>query len=210
MEDYLQKTIAAYSISARDYESRVAGLRHIKEGEFFMENISNGGKILDAGCGDGRDCQVFSERGFKVTGIDLTPEFLEIARSKVPLGSFLNMDMRNLNFPENNFDGVWSCASIVHMDHSGVSKFLAETRRVLRNNGILYIAAKEGGYPSSPSPKTFFFYEKEEIANLINKSGLTSIYVTGGNKIEVGGKIHSEVRASRKKIIFSPLTLKRP
>ncbi|VVB79623.1 Ubiquinone biosynthesis O-methyltransferase [uncultured archaeon] len=195
MEDHLIRTIYEYSNTAKQYEARVAGLHHVTEGLEFMRRIPAGGRILDAGCGDGRDCRIFSGRGFRVTGIDLTPEFLEMAQAKVPTGDFYFMDMRDLFFEQNYFDGVWSCASIVHMDALGVQKFLEETRRVLKPNGVLYLAAKESNQQTSQGPKTFFFYDEKSISNMIRNSGLKPLQVTGGNKLMVGGKEHSEVRA---------------
>lgn len=195
MEDHLVRTISEYSHTARDYESRVADLHHMPEGLEFMGRIPQAGRILDAGCGDGRDCKVFADRGFKVTGIDLTPEFLELASQKVPTGNFYYMDMRNLSFEDNYFDGVWSCASVVHMDRQGVAQFLNEARRVLKPNGVLYLAAKEGPQPVVYGAKTFFFYDAKDIASLVSDSGLRPIQITGGNKLIVGGKLHSEVRA---------------
>jgi ubiquinone/menaquinone biosynthesis C-methylase UbiE len=198
MEDYLRETIRYYSSSAREYEIKVAGLHHKIEGEFFMKEIPINGRILDAGCGDGRDCKIFSERGFEVTGIDLTPEFLEIARKKVPNGNFLNMDLRSLVFRDNYFNGIWSCASIVHINRDGVYQFLTEAKRVLKDKGILYLAAKEGNLGQN-SRKSFFFYNKEDIEKLIRDTGFDVIYVTGGNEIKVGEKIHLEVRAFARK-----------
>jgi ubiquinone/menaquinone biosynthesis C-methylase UbiE len=203
MEDYLEKTIQEYSRTAKDYEERVRDLHHKHEGEFFMASLPNAGigRILDAGCGDGRDCRVFANRGFQITGIDLTSEFLSIAQSKVPTGYFYKMDMRRLSFPDNYFDGVWSCASIVHMDKTGIGQFLSETKRVLKKSGVLYIAAKEGAQPISHGPKTYFFYNREDIEDLIRKSGLSLISAIGGVKLMVGGKEHSEVRAFAEKRI---------
>lgn len=199
MEDHLKNTINAYSSSAKEYEARVAGLHHVTEGEFFMQRIPKGGKILDVGCADGRDCKVFSERGFKVTGIDLCPEFLEIAQAKVPTGTFLNRDMRHLDFKDNCFDGVWSCASIVHMNRSGVIKFLGEAYRVLKDEGVIYLAAKEGPQSTPSSAKTYFFYDKKTIKEFIAGSGLKLTYLSGANKIQVGNDVHSEVRAFARK-----------
>lgn len=195
MEDHLLRTISEYSETAREYESRVANLHHRIEGLLFSDLIPQGGKILDAGCGDGRDCKIFSDRGFKVTGIDLTPEFLLMASHKVPAANFYPMDMRQLSFEDNYFDGVWSCASIVHMDGSGVAQFLKEAKRVLKPNGVLYLAAKEGPKPVVYGPKTFFFYNERDISSFISDSGLRPLKITSENKLIVDGKLHSEVRA---------------
>ncbi|MBI2598308.1 MAG: class I SAM-dependent methyltransferase, partial [Candidatus Diapherotrites archaeon] len=64
-------------------------------------------KILDIGCGPGRDAKYFSEQGLDVTGIDLTSNFVKMASKNVPNATFKHMDMRSLDFPEDTFDGIW-------------------------------------------------------------------------------------------------------
>ncbi|MEW6231808.1 MAG: methyltransferase domain-containing protein, partial [Chloroflexota bacterium] len=109
------KTIKTYEETAEDYYKTHFDINEVKNiADFFIQNLK-GQKILDIGCGPGRDAKYFSEHGLKVTGADLTSNFVKMASQNVPNAKFVQMDMRNLGFPENTFDGIWACASFLHV-----------------------------------------------------------------------------------------------
>ena len=108
----------------------------------FLRYVKKSGHILDAGCGTGRFVKYFEERGYKVTGIDTSSSMLEIAISENPNAEFFKMDMRELNFPPSQFDGIWNTASILHLDEKGVIATFAESRRVLKQGGSLFVATR--------------------------------------------------------------------
>lgn len=84
MDDYVLKTIHVYDVIARDYAKKRTDYAPEPEREKFIERIFPKGKILDAGCGPGRDSAFFEERGLQVVGIDLSEKLLEIAKQKAP------------------------------------------------------------------------------------------------------------------------------
>src|SRR4051794_253905 len=69
-------------------------------------------RILDAGCGPGRDSKWFHERGFQTVGVDLSTGMLAEARRRAPGVDFRQSDLRSLAFPDGYFDGIWCCASL--------------------------------------------------------------------------------------------------
>lgn len=82
--------------------------------------------------------------------------------------------MRNLDFPENTFDGIWVCASFLHIPKKDAKNTLVGFRRVLKSNELLYISVKQGleekfvekeGYRGRT--KFFAFYTEEEFKNLL-------------------------------------------
>jgi ubiquinone/menaquinone biosynthesis C-methylase UbiE len=70
--------------------------------------IVPGQRVLDLGCGPGDMSAELTARGARVTGIDADAELLAGARQQCPTGIFENRDLKNLQLPENSFDGVWS------------------------------------------------------------------------------------------------------
>ena len=103
-----------------------------------------GNKILDVGCGAGRDAKYFIQHGYDVTGVDLCPELLKIAREKAPKARFEEADLSDLAFPSKEFDGIWSCASFLHIPKYDANLAIQGFLRVLKPQGILYISTKEG------------------------------------------------------------------
>ena len=102
-----------------------------------------GKKILDAGCGPGRDLLYFKEEGLDVTGIDISKGMLRECRRRTNIMG-LEMDMRKMTFPENIFDGIWCMASFSDIPKEDSSKVIDEFYRILKRGGAIYLAVKEG------------------------------------------------------------------
>ena len=144
MEDYLEATIQTYNCTAPNYVFTTHDRQPQREFNDFCQCIVSGGLVLDAGCGGGRDCQAFVERGFKVIGIDLSEKMLEIAQASVKSGAFKQADLRKIPLDDDSVDGIWCCASLLHLKHSEVPRALAEFKRILRTNAVCCILVKEG------------------------------------------------------------------
>jgi ubiquinone/menaquinone biosynthesis C-methylase UbiE len=114
------------------------------ETDIFLKLIGPRGKILDAGCGPGNISRYFIIRDYEVVGIDLSSGLIKIAKERVRKGKFLVMDMRNIKFPTETFNGVYSAYSLEHVSNHDVPKVLSEYHRVLKKNGILFLAVKAG------------------------------------------------------------------
>lgn len=69
-------------------------------------------RVLDAGCGYGRCLTWFPH--FNYTGVDFSPDFIEIAKRNYPSGRFLQADLKGLPFPDHSFD-ITFCISIKQM-----------------------------------------------------------------------------------------------
>ena len=109
----------------------------------FLQSLS-GKRILDAGCGIGEDCKYVEQKGFEAIGIDLSQGMLEIAREKYPKGRFQIMDMTNITYPEDTFDGIISNCSLFHIPTELLPQTLESFKRVLKPNGKLLLILQEG------------------------------------------------------------------
>ncbi len=108
----------------------------------FVELVGSG-RILDAGCGPGRDCEFFMENGFEAVGIDVAEGMIEYARGNRK-GEFHVMDMRSLDFEDSSFNGLWCSASIFFIPKEEIKGVLAEFSRVMKENGVIYLNFKVG------------------------------------------------------------------
>ena len=81
---------------------------HIKGIKKFISILPNRAKILDFGCGTGKDVSIFAKLGMEVVGVDASMEMLRQARRRHPGVNLMVMDGRNLQFPDKFFYGVWS------------------------------------------------------------------------------------------------------
>lgn len=108
----------------------------------FAEKTGQG-KVLDAGCGPGRDTEYLTEKGLDVTGIDLAEGMIEHAKDNKK-GLFKKMDIRDLEFEDNNFEGIW-CNTVMHFfPPEQMPEILDELKRVLKDEGVFYISFKIG------------------------------------------------------------------
>jgi SAM-dependent methyltransferase len=98
--------------------------------ESFVDGLS-GPAVLDAGCGPGRDTEYFHANGLDPIGVDIARGMIDYARANRP-GQYLEMDIRELGFDTDQFDGVWCPASIFFVSPDEMETALTEFSRVLR------------------------------------------------------------------------------
>lgn len=110
----------------------------------FLAHLRRGALVLDAGCGLGKETKLLLQNGLKVVSIDISKGMLKEARKLMPNGDFRHMDMTRLSFKDETFDAVWCFSSIHHLRKPEAAKAMRELTRVLKPNGIISIAAKEG------------------------------------------------------------------
>ncbi|WP_436911723.1 class I SAM-dependent methyltransferase [Halosimplex marinum] len=102
-------------------------------------------RVLDVGCGPGWESAAFAEAGFDAVPFDLTRSFLDRARERVPDATPVRGDMRALPFVDGGFDGLWACASLLHVPEREVPATLAEFERVLADGGVALVSLKAAG-----------------------------------------------------------------
>lgn len=150
--DYTDITIDTYNRIYEDYAShnKTAGKNIKILRRIFTKLLSHtqDPHILDLGCANGRDVEYFLKQGYKVTGIDLCQPFLDLAKKNNPSATFINMDMRELKFPENHFDGIWALASLLHIAKKDLPDTVKDLYRILKPNGIILAAVMEGEHDS--------------------------------------------------------------
>jgi len=108
----------------------------------FLPLVTAGGHILDGGCGSARDAKAFKDQGFKVTAIDASEELVKIAsqylEQKVELKTFQHINDINL------YDGIWCCASLLHVPFDELPDVFTKLSTALKTNGVLYVSFKYG------------------------------------------------------------------
>ena len=149
-------------------------------GDDFFDALS-GPRVLDVGCGPGVDTATFSDAGVDVVGFDRTPSFVDAARENVPDARFVRGDMRQLPFRDGAFDGVWACASFLHVPRRDAPATLREFGRVLDDDGVVSLSVKRGeesGYDADG--RYFEKYLPGEVRSLFDDAGFQSTRIEEG------------------------------
>lgn len=138
---------ATYERMAVDYTRRIDDYAAADEAERFTRLAAPsphvGPRILDAGCGPGRDAALLRLAGAEVVGLDLAQAMLHQARRLDNAGHLCQGDLRRLPFPSGAFDAVWCFAALGHLPPPAIPHALNEFRRVLES-GWLYIVIRQG------------------------------------------------------------------
>ena len=185
MNDHKSQTIQTYNKIAPKYSDSHFTHFWVEEFEKFKDYIT-GQKVLDIGCGAGRDAVVFVNNGFDYTGIDASEGMLKVAQERVPDGKFKQMDFYHLEFPDNTFDCFWAAASFLHVPKSDARILIKEAKRVIKPEGVGFIAIKkktdkDEGIISEDKyggiARYFSFYDVDEFKQILETCDLDVLEV---------------------------------
>ena len=98
-----------------------------------LSGLPPGSRVVDLGCGSGVFTNVLHQRGYRCSGLDLSPNLIAIARAKFSGIDFVEGDIERLPFPDGSFDGVLLSGVLHHLPDP--SRCAAEVFRILRPRG---------------------------------------------------------------------------
>jgi SAM-dependent methyltransferase len=112
----------------------------------FLKLVPNCGHVLDMGCGSGEPVAAYmSEEGFRITGVDSSPEMVAMFRANLPNQDALVEDMRNLHL-DQVFDGLLAWDSFFHLDHDDQRSMFGIFREHARPNApLMFTSGPEFG-----------------------------------------------------------------
>lgn len=134
----------------------------------FLLHLAPGSRILDAGCGAGRDSLAFARRGHAVVAIDSSIEMVRATRefAGVPAEHVSFLEFR----PDRQFDGIWACASLLHLSWSRLVANVRHLTTLLRNGGVLYMSFKLGDGEGRREGRFFRDLNEDLLAALVNET----------------------------------------
>lgn len=156
-----------YSKNAGEYFERTVKLDMQDNYERFTKLLPEGGSILDLGCGSGRDSGYFVSCGYDVTAMDASEEMCNLA--SVHIGQdVLQLSFADMDFNEV-FDGVWACASLLHVPSFEIDNIMRKTIKSLKSNGILFMSFRYGDYEGERDGRYFTDYNSRKLKELVSR-----------------------------------------
>lgn len=132
-----------YDRNAEAYRASADLCDPAAEREIFLKDLAPGSRILDAGCGTGRDLELFRAAGHRVTGLDPSAEMRRITRARLGLCVPLRGEtLQAFKDPEGSWDGIWAMASLLHVPMALQAEALSRLYHSLSPGGQLYACWK--------------------------------------------------------------------
>lgn len=139
----------------------------------FLALLNSRARILDAGCGSGRDSKYFLLRGYKITAFDASREMVK--RASEFIGQpVLKLEFDQVDFNEE-FDAIWASASLLHVPKQQIDEVMEKLSRSLVIGGIFYLSFKYGDGEQIRNSRHFSNYNEKTFTDLINNHPTLSI-----------------------------------
>ena len=161
----MQNTINYYNENAKAFIEGTVSVEFTRVQDAFLQLLPSKGKILDFGCGSGRDTKYFLEHGYKVDAIDGSIELCKFARE------YTGIDVKHMLFQElaevEKYDGIWACASILHVKRAELPDILQKICKATKKNGIIYVSFKYGNFEGERNGRYFTDMTEETMEDLL-------------------------------------------
>ncbi len=148
----------------------------------LSDRLHEGSAVLDLGCGAGEPVAKTLAKRHRVTGVDLSPEMVRLARSNVPAAEFRCEDIMSASFAPGSFDAVVAFYSVFHLPRKEHSKLFGKVHRWLRPAGYLLCTlayTSEEGYLEDFHGTTMYWsnYSLEEYTEMLAGIGLEVLLI---------------------------------
>jgi SAM-dependent methyltransferase len=160
-------SIEYYDKNAVEYFERTVDINMQSWWDLFTEQLPEGASILDLGCGSGRDSAYFISCGYDVTAMDASEEMCDLASIHI------GQDVLHLSFAEMDFnqvfDGIWACASLLHVSSDEIDTILAKVINSLKINGILFLSFHYGEFEGVRDGRYYTDYRTKTLKELLGR-----------------------------------------
>ena len=139
----------------------------------FLNLLPDFGKILDLGCGSGRDALAFKNMGYQIEAMDYSAELVKQASDltgiEVRLQSFYDLN------EIDTYDGIWACASLLHCERHRLVDVLQRMIQSLKANGVIYMSFKYGDQDREKDGREFTDLNEQQAGELLDHFNQVSL-----------------------------------
>lgn len=173
-------TLDYYNKNSEEYFNSTLNVDMTNTYKEFLKLVPEGGKILDLGCGSGRDSMNFMKLGYEVIAVDGAKKLAK--RASVLLGKEVIVSTFEELELKEKFHGIWACASLLHIKREDLKTVLNNLYNNLDDNGVFYMSFKYGEKEYVDDKNRYFnCFTDESIISFINentKYNILGLYIT--------------------------------
>lgn len=168
------KNVEYYNENADSFFQGSIGANMSYTLEKFSSFLPKGAKVMDAGCGSGRDSKAFLDKGFTVVSFDASDEMCKRA-SEYTRQKVLNMRFEDISFADE-FDGIWACASLLHVPADELPGIMKKMYAALKDGGHMYASFKYGDGEKIRGIRKFSDYNEKSVVPLFEEAGFEILH----------------------------------
>ena len=170
----MNQTIEYYNQNAEAYFLNTVDVDFDRLRRKFVSYLPEHARIIDIGCGSGRDVKAFCDMGYDAVGLDASEEMARVARKQLGV-NVITGDMADW-IAEEPYDGIWCCAALLHLHEEEAERFLSNLKANLKPGGVVFISVKEGietGYDDKG--RYMRNYTEEDLRERLRISGISIV-----------------------------------
>ena len=175
----VNRTLNYYNQNADAFIEGTVSVNFKEVQDKFLQMLS-GKKILDFGCGSGRDTMYFLKSGFDVTATDGSEELCKYASeyTGIQVKQMLFQDLDDVDY----YDGIWACSSILHLSKNELRIVMNKMSRALKSGGIIYTSFKYGNFEGERNGRFFTDFTIDEFTDFVKdvkEMAIEEYWITG-------------------------------
>ena len=169
MQKHTDQTLSYYEQNAKAFYDNTVDVNFKSVQQLFTDLLPQGAKILDFGCGSGRDTVYFLSQGYDVDAIDGSAELCCLASEAagIPVRQMYFQDLDAVD----EYDGIWACASILHVPKKELPQIFLKMQQALEKDGVIYASFKYGEGETEKDERKFTNYTLESVCELMEGTG---------------------------------------
>ncbi|MBB5183952.1 class I SAM-dependent methyltransferase [Catenisphaera adipataccumulans] len=160
-------TIDYYNQNAERFAAGTVDVSFTTTQDRFLGFLPAHGKVLDFGCGSGRDTKYFLDHGYSVDAVDGSEELCKLA------SQYTGIEVRQMYFNELDersvYDGIWACSSILHVPFVELHEIFQRMKTALKTGGVMYTSFKYGNFEGMRNGRYFTDLTEQTLQNLIDQ-----------------------------------------
>ena len=163
----MRNTLDYYNANADKFIAGTVSVDFKQVRDKFLGYLPEHALILDLGCGSGRDTKCFMEQGYPVDAVDGSEELCKAATE------YTGIEVKQMLFQDldvaDKYDGIWACASILHLSKAEIPDVITKMVRSLKSNGVIYTSFKYGNFEGERNERYFTDFTERSFREYITE-----------------------------------------